>query len=136
MPLQNILMLYRGSAVSWYNVEGRLITTMEELSSIQEAQLILTQERDTLRSDLKELKIKYYVLKTQCSAMNENLNPITKHRYALQRERDSLVIRVIMLLEHMLSIQGLHLILTKERDTLRSEYEELKIKYWDAYACC
>jgi hypothetical protein len=32
---------------------------MEEMLSIQEAQLILTKERDTLRSEQEELKIIY-----------------------------------------------------------------------------
>jgi hypothetical protein len=73
----------------------------------------------------------------ECSALNENLNDITEACDTLHRDRDNLVDperRVKMMLGELSSIQELHLILTKERDTLRSEHKELKIKYCDAYA--
>jgi hypothetical protein len=51
---------------------------------------------------------------------------------SIERERHNMVDpedRVLMIMEKPSRIQGAHLILTKVRDTLRSEHEESNIKY-------
>lgn len=50
--------------------------TLEELLSIQEDQLMLTQERNTLIKEHKEIKIKYDELKYQCIMTLEDLSSI------------------------------------------------------------
>jgi chromosome segregation ATPase len=112
--------------------EGRVKMMLEELSGIQEAQLILTQERDALRSEHEEWKVNYEKLARECIALKDNLNVITEERDALQKDRDNLVGpegRVKMMLEELSGIQEAQLILTQERDALRSEHEELKVNY-------
>jgi rRNA processing protein Krr1/Pno1 len=71
-------------------------------------------------------------LKRECNALKENLNVTTEERDDLQRDRDNLVGpegRVKTMLEKLSSIQEAHLILTQERDTLKSENEELKVNF-------
>jgi predicted nucleic acid-binding Zn-ribbon protein len=94
--------------------------------------LILTQKRDTLRSEHKELKIKYDVLKKQCSPLKENLYAITEKRWYPDRDRHNLVDaegRVRIMSEDLSSIQDAQLTLAEERDPFRSEHEKLKFKY-------
>jgi hypothetical protein len=68
------------------DLEGRVKMMLEELSGIQEAQLILMEGGDTMRSEHEELKIKYDAGKIQCSALNKNVNAITEQCCSPQRQ--------------------------------------------------
>jgi hypothetical protein len=51
--------------------EGSVIMMLEEPSCIQEALLIIMEERDTLISEHERLKMIYDELKRQCSALKK-----------------------------------------------------------------
>jgi chromosome segregation ATPase len=119
--------------------EGRVKMMLEELSNIQEAQLILTQERDTLRSEHKEFKVNFEELMRDCSALKVNFNVIREKCDDLQRNKDALLgleAIVKMMLDEESSIQNPHILLTQERDALRSEYEELKVSFYEPKREC
>jgi SepF-like predicted cell division protein (DUF552 family) len=104
---------------------------LEEVLTIQDACSILTQERNTLRSLHEKCKITYDELKGECTALKDNINAITEEHDSLKRGRYTLVNpegAVKIMLEELSSIQERHLIMTQEKDTLRSEHEELKVK--------
>jgi hypothetical protein len=50
---------------------------LEELLSIQETHLIMTQERDTSSSEHEELKVNFKEIRREFSTLSENLNAIT-----------------------------------------------------------
>jgi predicted nuclease with TOPRIM domain len=92
-------MLYRGTEITG-RLRGQSDNAVGKLSSIQEPHMLLTQERDTLRSEYEELKINYNELKRECSDLKDNINAIIEESDALHRDRDNLVDsegRVIMM---------------------------------------
>jgi chromosome segregation ATPase len=108
-------------------LEGGLKMMLDELLSIQNAHVVVTQERDTLRSEHNELKTEFDEHKRKYSALEEKVNIIKEERDALQREKEKLVGlegRVKMMLDGLSSIQNAHFVETQERDTLRSENNE------------
>lgn len=58
---------------------------LEELLSIQQPHLIMTLERDTLRSEHEELKVNFKEIIRERSVLSENLNAITVPYTALER---------------------------------------------------
>jgi chromosome segregation ATPase len=110
-------------------LESRMKMISDEESGIQKAHLISTQEIDSLRSEHEELKIKYDELKSECSTLKGKLNDIRKKCDVLQRDKDELVGlegRMKVVLDEESGILKAHMILNQERDTWRSENEELK----------
>jgi chromosome segregation ATPase len=102
-------------------LEGRIKVMLDEESGILKAHMVLTQERDTLRAENKELK-----LNKGCSAQEENLNVINP----LQRDEDNLVgleHRLNMLPGEQCSIEMVRLMLTQLSDTLKSEHDHSKV---------
>jgi chromosome segregation ATPase len=111
-------------------LEGGLKEKLKKLSSIQEAHCLLTQERDILRSEHKELQVNFEKLKRECSALRNNLNTIRQKFNPLQRTKNLLqgIEAKIKMMDEESIIQNC--ILTQERDTLRSEYEKLKVSFY------
>jgi SMC interacting uncharacterized protein involved in chromosome segregation len=116
------------------NPEGTVVMILEAVPTIEDACSILTKERNTLRSVHKKFKIKYDELKGECTALKDNINAITEERDSVQRDRYTLVNpegEVKIMLEKLSSTQEPHLIMTQERDTLRSEHEKLEVNFKD-----
>ncbi|XP_033606602.1 protein hook isoform X2 [Cryptotermes secundus] len=113
-------------------LESTLKIILEGGSSVEKAYLILSQERDTLKSEQEEFKVYFDELQRKCCALTDNLNVIKGKCDTLQRERDKLVgmeSTLKMILEGGPSIRKAYLLLGQERDTLKSEYEELKANF-------
>jgi hypothetical protein len=75
----------------------------------------------------------------QCSALEKKCECHYRTALCFTERRHNLVDpkgRVIMMLEELLSIQEAQLILTQERDALRSEHEKLKIIYCHVFMAC
>lgn len=121
------------------DLDGRMKMMLDELSSIQRAHLILTQDRDTLRSDHEKLKITFEELIRECSAQKEKLNVIREKCDALRRMKDALLVKEAtakMMVDEKSSIQYPQFLLTQEWDTLRSEYEEVKVNFHNLIQEC
>jgi chromosome segregation ATPase len=102
-------------------------TILNELLGTQKALLAITQEHE-------ELEINFEKLKKECSTLKDNLNVIRGKCDALQKSKNLLQdteARVNMVLDKEPSIQNPHLITTQEEDTLRSQYEELKVSFFE-----
>jgi chromosome segregation ATPase len=113
------------------HLEGRMKEKLEELSIIQKAYWILTQERDILRSEHKELLVNFKKLVRECSALKNNLIATRQQCNPLQRTKDMLlgiVANMKMMVDEESNIQNS--MLTQERDTLRSQYEKLKASFY------
>jgi chromosome segregation ATPase len=122
-------------------LEATLRMMVEEDSSIQEAHLLeLTQERDSLRSENEELKFNFNELESKCSAMTEDLNAIRGKGDSLQMDKDNLIgleSTLRMMVEEDSSIEDAHLLeLIRERDSLRSEHEVLKVNFTELESKC
>jgi chromosome segregation ATPase len=108
--------------------EGTVEIMLEDLSGIQEAQLKLTQERDTLRSKHDELEVNFEDLARECNALKDNLSIIREKCDALHRDKDALLrLGATMKMLDESSIQNPKFLLTQEGDTMRSEHDKLKV---------
>jgi chromosome segregation ATPase len=111
-------------------LECRMGKMLNELSVLQNAHLVVTQERDILRLGGKKLKVNIEELERERSVLIENLNAVTEERDALQREKEKLAGlegREKRTLNEQLDIQRAHLIVNQERESLRSGREKLKV---------
>jgi chromosome segregation ATPase len=105
---------------------------LDEESSIQKHYLLLTQERDTLKSEQEELKVYFDELKGKCCALTDHLNTIKEKCDALQRDKDKLIGlegTLKMMLDKDSSIRKSYLLLMQGKNTLRSEHEQLKVSF-------
>jgi chromosome segregation ATPase len=102
----------------------------DELSGIQKSLFVVTQERDTLRSQHEELKVNTQVLKRECNSLNANIGEMRESCDALQLEKDKVMDlegELIKKLDEMSSIRKDYLLVIKERNALRSEHNKLKV---------
>jgi chromosome segregation ATPase len=121
------------------DLEVRMELKWDEKSSTEEAYLIITRERDILRSEREELVTNYDQIKRESIALKESLSALREERDALQRDKDELIgleVQLKMLMDEKSNIEKAHLIVTQERDTLRSEQEELKTSYYQIKREC
>jgi chromosome segregation ATPase len=101
-------------------------------NGLQKETLSVTQESDGLRSEHEELKVNFYELQREYNALQENMNAVREERDTLQRKKDEVggvESTLKMILEGGPSIQKAYLLLCQERDTLKSEHEELKANF-------
>jgi chromosome segregation ATPase len=112
------------------DLEGGIERMLHKLLDIQRDFLSVTHERDTLRSQHEELKVRFVVLETECVTLKEYLIPVRQGSDALQKDKDKLVqlkFGMKKIFDEMSGIQKSLFAVTHERDTLRSQHEELKV---------
>jgi predicted nuclease with TOPRIM domain len=100
-------------------IEAKMKMMVDEESNIQNS--MLTQERDTLRSQYEKLKASFYELEQENILVKKDLNVTREERDALPKDKGNFVYLeggMEKMLEELLSIQGAQFILTRERDTL------------------
>jgi hypothetical protein len=90
--------------------------------------MIVTQERDTLRSGREELNVNFEELKRLCNALNENVNVMRVEHDAFQREKyEALENRIETMMDEQ---TGAYMFLTQEMelksDTPRNTADLLK----------
>jgi chromosome segregation ATPase len=110
--------------------ETRMKMMLDEESSIQNPQLIWTQERDTLRSQNEELKVSFYELVQEYFILKEDLKATRDERDTLKKGRVKLIClkcQMEKMLDELSGIQKAHLVVTQERDILRSGRKKLKV---------
>jgi chromosome segregation ATPase len=109
------------------HMKNGMKTMLNELLGTQKALLAITQEHE-------ELEINFEELKKECTTLKENLNVMRGKCDALQKSKNLLLdteARMNMMLDKEPSIQNTHLVLTQEEDTLKSQYEELKVSFFE-----
>jgi chromosome segregation ATPase len=97
----------------------------------ERANLVVTHETDNLSSELEEVQRKFDELNKKYCAMKQNLHAMRHERDSLQGDKEKLEIlegRMKVALEEKSSIQKAHFVTLQERNTLRSERDELENK--------
>jgi chromosome segregation ATPase len=109
--------------------EAGMKMIIEELTSIEVAHFLLTQENHTLKSERDELETSVKVLKEERLALTETVNCLREENEGMHRDRDELVVvrsRWDTMLDQKIRIERDLLTATQEREAFRLEREELQ----------
>ncbi|PNF31052.1 hypothetical protein B7P43_G17684 [Cryptotermes secundus] len=105
---------------------------LDKLRRIQEAHLLLTCEKDTLRRGHNTVNVKFDELEKKCSSMKRTLNAIREKCAALHWDKEELVQLHAIFLEMLDGesiIEEPQMRVTSEEEGLKSKYNELKARY-------
>jgi chromosome segregation ATPase len=120
-------------------LEVRMIEMFDELSGIQDAQLTVAQEKETLWSEQKELRANCEELERDCGSLNDNVNVFKLKCDSLQKDKEKLVDLqggMKRMLKEFSAIQKALLAVVRERDTLKSERNDLKLNFHELQREC
>jgi chromosome segregation ATPase len=113
-------------------MEGGIKNVLDEISGIQTVLFKETQQRESLRLENEELKVKLEELGREHRKLRDNLNGAREERDSLQKDKDRLVdleCELRKTLDELLAIQKAQFAVTVERDSLRLENNELKANF-------
>jgi chromosome segregation ATPase len=107
-------------------IESTVEVILKKFYSIQEAYLTSSKERETMRLEHGELKVKLEELEREYTTLKEDSSTIRGERDALQRDKERLEDGMEKMLNQHSGVQTSLLEVIEERDTLKLQQEELK----------